>query len=881
MADAVKTLKTSYKRVARRISQAVKDALIDDQAPAVKLKAGGELPHIAEIKAFSERYRMSSILPYESYDPDTQLFFNHDTVGFVIEGVPATGLDTESLTVLTSIFNARADAGTNIQVHLYADPNYELQLDAWKAKKRHCSDPARQQIFDLLSKNRVDYLKTGKWRQMFSDQPFLVRDFRLMLSYTMPVPEGVNPVDIDESKIDFLMRQRGEFIGQLQSAGIHSRPMRADALINIMSSLLNPSKDYQQPVYHEPQRPLAEQMCDEDTVTLFGSGVSSIVHKGESFSVLPFHVRQFPVQWSGANNGDLIGSFTNNIQRIPCPFLITLTVNVPDSLDSKGSATRKQMRATQMADSPIAKYVPQWKDRKSDWDFAQRQIDQGNKMLKAFYQIVLFTPAGMEQKAEQSLISTYASIGWNLSRSRYIPMHALLGALPMGLCQDSTNALIRFGHFSSRLSWTCANVAPWVAEWKGTVTPMMSFIGRRGQILGFSPFDNDKGNYNMSCTATSGAGKSFVTQEWVSSVLANGGKAFVIDAGHSYRNLCDLLGGTYIDFGEGSPNMNPFTKFFSKEVLNRINGNADMDIKEYIDDHMPMLQIIIAQMASPEAQLSAPQMTYLERGISTAIRQFGADTTITSVRDAILTFKDPETGRLSEDAKIVANGLYPYTRDGQFGRYFDGPNNIDLSNEFVVLELDALNAKGALQGVVLLILMMQINQVMYLSGDKRQKKLCIIDEAWRLMGSGRAGAFIEEGYRVARKHGGSFMTITQKISDYFQSDTARAAFANSDFELYLRQKPQALLEAEQKGYIDNSDGKVDVLKSLTTIQGKYAELAINGPDGLAVARFIVDPVTEKLYSTKAEEVDFLRGQQKEGLSLMDAVNLLLKNSSKR
>ena len=90
-----------------------------------------------------------------------------------------------------------------------------------------------------------------------------------------------------------------------------------------------------------------------------------------------------------------------------------------------------------------------------------------------------------------------------------------------------------------------------------------------------------------------------------------------------------------------------------------------------------------------------------------------------------------------------------------------------------------------------------------------------------------------------------------------------------------------MLAAESNGYIDNSDGKVDVLKSLTTIQGKYAELAINSPDGLAVCRFIVDPVAEKIYSTKAEEVAFVREQQAKGHSLLDSVNMLLQNSAKR
>ena len=125
------------------------------------------------------------------------------------------------------------------------------------------------------------------------------------------------------------------------------------------------------------------------------------------------------------------------------------------------------------------------------------------------------------------------------------------------------------------------------------------------------------------------------------------------------------------------------------------------------------------------------------------------------------------------EANNLSIMLYPYTKEGMFGRYFEGKSNIDLNNSFVVLELDGLSDKGNLRSVALFILMIQINQVMYLSGNKRQIKQVIIDEAWQLLGKGRAGEFIEKGYRVARKYGGSYMTITQKISDYSNSEVPR------------------------------------------------------------------------------------------------------------
>ncbi len=57
-----------------------------------------------------------------------------------------------------------------------------------------------------------------------------------------------------------------------------------------------------------------------------------------------------------------------------------------------------------MASSAIAKYVPEWYERKGDWDFVVDELENGSKLTHMFYQIVLLTPQGTEQSAEQNLL---------------------------------------------------------------------------------------------------------------------------------------------------------------------------------------------------------------------------------------------------------------------------------------------------------------------------------------------------------------------------------------------------------------------------------------------------------------------------------------------
>jgi conjugal transfer ATP-binding protein TraC len=845
----------------RKITEKLKSAFIDDTPPYQTVAALGGTPSMKFVDQFNERCSFASLLPYESYDKDTGIYFNRDTVGFLLYAIPASAISAAELTVLNGIFSMQHKADTCIQVSLYGDPNIEPILENWKNFGSLPKDHKFKPMLEMLAQNRVNYMKLGKWESLFADESALLKNIHLVISYTIPVLEGIAPVDVSEDNIKFLQRTRSSISGVLRSSRIFSKPMEPDALITLMDGLLNPSDKPKPQLKYDENNLISTQCVDADTMALWGAGVSSIVHEDKPYSVLPFHVRQFPQVWPGFKNAELMGSFTNSIMRHSCPFLMTLTVNVPDQVSEKGTVTKKKIRATQMAGSKAAKWVSQWADRKKDWDYAHGKVDEGNKMLEAFFQVLLFCPEGHEQQVEQSLKGMFDSFGWVLSRSRYTPIHSFLGALPMGVCQDTYKALKVFGHYNKRLSWSCTNLAPWIGEFKGTKTPLLLLSGRKGQISYFDNFDNNQGNYNISCCAASGGGKSFFTQELVLRTIVGGGIVFIIDAGHSYRNINNLLNGTYIDFGKDTPKFNPFSSI------------SEADPKHFLEQ-MPLLKMLFAEMASPNSPLSSKQKAVLEKSIRASWDKYGNKSSVTTVVE-LLKSDQSDDGPMHATAKDLAVMLHSYTEDGMYGHYFSGESNVDLNNNFVVLELDALNNTPDLQSVVLLLLMMRITQAMYLSGNRSQRKICIIDEAWRLLARDNAGDFIEEGYRVARKHGGCFMTITQKISDYFSSPTAKAAFMNSDISIYLRQKPEELTQAENEGYIDNSDGKIDILRSLKTEHGKYSELAISSPDGMSVHRFYVDPVAVKLYSTTAKDVDFIMDQQDKGHSVLEAVNMLV------
>lgn len=847
----------------KRFLGGVMSAVVNDRPPASRIRTLSDVPSLQSFKAINARYPLASLLPYESFDPVTGIYYNRDTAGFLLYTNPATSLSDSALSSLDSLFVQSHMPDTTIQISLMTDTNVEPILDQWRESKRHAVDQNLAEVFERMAKQRADYLTEGKWQSLLSDQPYLIRNYHLFVSCVVPFSPSKSMDVLTEDELDQLLRTREAFLGALRNAGMHAMNTPPELFINAMNGVLNPHTKRQPVLQYDDNHLIADQMIDPDTLALFDSGASSLSHDDEIYTMLPYHVRQFPNRWNGTNNGSIIGSFDKDVLRLPCPFIATLTVSIPDQVSRKGVAATKSLRATQMANSGLSKFVPTWSERQKDWNFTKEQLEQGGKLLDSFFQVVLICPYGHEQDCEQKLKSIYSKMNWTLTKSRYIPIHSLLGALPMGICQDTKEGLRNFRHFRTQLSSTCVNVAPWIGEWKGTGSPMMLFNGRRGQLTFFDTFDNTKGNFNVAVCAASGSGKSFFTQDWVFSCLGAGGLTFIIDAGHSYRNLCQVLNGEYIDFGDTSrpPRLNPFSSISESDPA-------------HFREQLPLIKLLVGQMASPDAPLEPMQIAVLEQAITNVWGKNGSKSTVTDVLDELAADSMNQT---AQDLSIM---LHSYGK-GVYREYFDGPSNINLDNNFVVLDLEALNRTPDLQSVVLLILMIKITQVVYNSGNRTQRKLCIIDEAWRLLGRGNSGAFIEEGYRVIRKYGGMFMTITQSINDYFKSPTAEAAYANADFLMYLRQKDEELLRAEKEGRIDNADGKITLLKSLDTVQGKYSEVAISSPDGISVVRLMVDRHTEKLYGTQASEVDYIQQVQAQGGTLFDAIDTLVEQEQHR
>jgi len=190
-----------------------------------------------------------------------------------------------------------------------------------------------------------------------------------------------------------------------------------------------------------------------------------------------------------------------------------------------------------------------------------------------------------------------------------------------------------------------------------------------------------------------------------------------------------------------------------------------------------------------------------------------------------------------------------------------------------VLELEELKSRKDLQAVALLILMYRITQEMYLA-PRDQEKIVIMDEAWDLLTGGKTAAFIEAGYRRARKYGGAFLTGTQGINDYYRSPASQAALENADWLFMLRQKQESIAKLEEK--LAFTPHMAHLVSSVRTEQGSFSEVFIScGQAGYGVGMLLLDPYSQLIGSANARDFSEVNAKRAQGLSMADAIDAVL------
>lgn len=788
-------------------------------------------------------FGLDSLLPYRSYDRRTQIFHNEKSHGFIIETYPMVGCTEEMQREISGLFQHTLKEKASLQFLMYGDPRIESILDPW-AHPLQNGDP----IFQKLVQKRTAYLK-----QMVSSKSSLslpLRNYRCLISYSEP---GSCEGPVEEMA---LVQTREQIVSALKILKVPVKVCAAQDLLSFIDNLINfhLSTDASLKTWN-PYESLNSQVSSPQTHWTIEPDILKVGVADEVSCIKTYTMAREPDYWSLHAMGELIGDPYRDLLRVKVPFLLHYGLTICDQAKTSLRIQSREDWVEKQSYSKIGKRIPIIKSQSKELSFVREQRGKGERFIESRLSVSLLAPQERLIEEEHTLKSLFRSKRWDIQSERYLQLQTYLSTFPMMWGEGMNRDLGYHRRLKTTLTSEAANLLPIQGEWKGNAREGMMLIGRRGQVFVWNPFSVESGNYNVSVVGRSGSGKSVFMQELVTMALGSGAQVFIIDVGRSFEKTVKLLGGIYLEFTPHSPLcLNPFS---------HLKGSMGQEGQDLPQDFLSLLKPIVSLMAAPQDGTNDAENALIERAILDAWHVRGRDAGMDTVIACLKEIQDPL-------AQNLANKLFPYSSRGTYGRYFNGKANVDLTSSMVVVELEELKDRKDLQSVILQVMILQITHQLYL-GNRQRATYLVLDEAWDLLRARQAGVFIETAARRFRKYKGSLVVGTQSVHDFYASPGAQAAFDNSDWLCMLSQKKESIEQLKKSDRLVVDPGMEEMLNSLKTESGAYAEVMIRGAHGYAIGRLVLDPFSNKLYTTKADEFAAIQHRVEAGQTLLEAL----------
>ncbi len=794
-------------------------------------------------------YPLNEYFEYEYYDDNTGIYHCKNAKGIVLEAEPMNGASDNNMEAIYGFLQRTLPEGAIMHCLLYASPHLGEVFDDYVAARKDSNPVTRK-----LAEKRAEYWKRGVFKSLVSWQQNVLRDYKLLICLVFD-----HELDIPESKIINLYEQlRGLF----RSLNVPNSLVSPARFMQWVDTLLRPNGSLYQPEnsYHELNslNSLSKLLAaPHHFKRVFSDHI--LIDDGE-WQIRNYRVQEFGKESSHlCQMSGLIGNLFESNAQIGCPFSLSFIVKICNVFEESRNANLLAWRALQRAES-IGKFSPKAIRDAQEAREIISEIEKSERLVLVSFQISLYCKTEEAVEHENSLFNVFQSTDfkWQIIKNFMLQPVMMLSHLPLGQNFQWLKDMEKLGLLYKLWAKNAAGMMPMVAEPKGMSSKKFMLSGRRGQVLFFDPFGSPRGNYNTCVAGVSGAGKSVTVQDMVGSLVGTGGKVFIIDVGRSYKKLCQELDGQFIEFNYDTPIcLNPFSSI-------REEKDSEEEFKAFM---VPLLSLMI----NPNDDLLPIEISFLSKAVNEVLKQKGRNGEIDDIIHWLLIQEDSR-------AQDIGQMLFPFSTEGQYGKYFNGVGNVDFSNPMIVFELEEISGNKRFQSVIFALLMNQITEKMYLGGRKTQISL-FIDEAWDMLKGGQGAGIIESVARRARKYKGSLNAITQGLEDFFASPAARAAYNNSYWKIMHMQNKEnveTLVEAKQLAL---NPFEKRLLCSVKTEHGVYSELVIKGGGQEYICgRLFLDPYSRVLYSTQAVDFERVNELCSQGLSLEDAIEARAKEN---
>jgi len=286
-------------------------------------------------------------------------------------------------------------------------------------------------------------------------------------------------------------------------------------------------------------------------------------------------------------------------------------------------------------------------------------------------------------------------------------------------------------------------------------------------------FNGRISNRNRFILGPSGSGKSFFTNSYAKQCRELGADIVLVDTGNSYYGLCKYFGGKYITYTEEKPiTMNPF----------RIEAVENNEEKRQI-----LKELIGLIWKGVDGKLTQVEDDILTKSVTNYYSDyFGGKEKVQSLCfNSFYEFSCKEIEFIMKEERVRFDLdeyrfiLRKFYRGGIYDKILNDEFDNTLFNEsFIVFEIDNIKEHKLLFPITTLIIMDVFIQKMR---HKKNKKVLIIEEAWKAIASPMMAGYILYLYKTVRKFAGEAIVVTQELNDIIGNAIVKdSIISNSD-----------------------------------------------------------------------------------------------------
>ena len=410
----------------------------------------------------------------------------------------------------------------------------------------------------------------------------------------------------------------------------------------------------------------------------------------------------------------------------------------------------------------------------------QDVIARENKQLVyAHFNLVVSVPIDEDiQKCTNHLENSFGRMGIHISKRAYNQLELFVNSFP-GNCYGMNQDYDRFLTLSDAA--TCLMYKEHIQHSEDTPLKVY-YTDRQGvpvaiDISGKEGKNKITDNSNFFILGPSGSGKSFFTNSMVRQLWEQNTDVVLVDTGNSYEGLCDYVNGKYISYTEEHPiTMNPFA--IKREELN-------------IEKIGFLKNLIMLIWKGTNGRITKTEDHLIEDVIT---EYYDAHFRTGKVKElSFNTFYEYSTQRIPEIVRENnLEGIDLATYNYLLKDFYKGGNHELTLNEnldtalfdetFIVFEIDSIKDDPLLFPLVTLIIMDVFIQKMRI---KKNRKVLVIEEAWKAIASPMMAEYIKYLYKTARKFWASVGVVTQEIQDIVGSPIVKEAIINNSDVIML------------------------------------------------------------------------------------------------